>query len=220
MYQHLSTQGEVINLPVGKIVCVGLNYHDHVEEMGSKLNDDAVLFMKPNTALVDLCQPFDIPTQYGDCHNEAEIAILIQAPLTLATESDCEAAIWGYGIGLDLTLREVQKQLKALGRPWERAKAFDGSAPLSPFIPKAEIENPNHLTFSLSVNDQLRQQGNSLLMIRPIIKLLSIISEQFTLLPGDVVFTGTPAGVAALNPNDKLSLTLEQYTFTSQVTNV
>lgn len=217
MYKHISLDNQLIDLPVGKIVCVGLNYRDHVAEMGSELNDEAVLFMKPSTAMVPLTTPFNLPIGQGECHNEAEIAVLIKSQLTNATESDVASAIWGYGIGLDLTLRNVQKQLKTMGRPWERSKAFDGSAPLSPFIEKSQIANTNNIEFSLKVNDEIRQQGTSILMIRPIEKLISIISQHFTLLPGDVIFTGTPAGVAPLNAGDSLHLSLNEFEFLTQV---
>lgn len=216
-YQHQNIAGELLNLATGKVVCVGLNYHDHVSEMGSKINDQAVLFIKPSTAVCSLTQPIAIPQNQGECHNEAEVSVLIKQPLTKATPAQAMQAVWGYGIALDLTLREVQAQLKALGRPWERAKGFDGAAPLSPFIEQSAVGDEQNIAFSLTVNGDLRQQGNTELMIRPIAQLLAEISQHFTLLPGDVVLTGTPAGVGALHAGDKLCLTLAEQQFVTEV---
>ena len=217
MYSHQDVQGNTINLPLGKVVCVGQNYHDHIAEMGSVVNEDAVLFMKPNTAVCAMLADIRIPKNQGECHNEVEVAVLIKDKLTGADTKQAMDAVWGYGLGLDLTLRNVQKQLKQLGRPWERAKAFDGSAPISPFIDKASVENVTNIDFSLTVNNTIRQQGNTQLMIRDIASLVSLISQHFTLLPGDIVLTGTPAGVAPLYAGDKLELTIEQQRFSTQV---
>jgi 2-keto-4-pentenoate hydratase/2-oxohepta-3-ene-1,7-dioic acid hydratase in catechol pathway len=217
MYYHRSIENNPIDLPVGKVVCVGANYHDHIKEMQSVVNDEAVLFMKPTTALASLQYDVLIPCDQGECHNEAELVFLISEKLTKVDEETALNAISGVAIGLDLTLRDVQKQLKALGRPWERAKAFDGAAVVSPFISAEKFNNLQDIHFSLSVNCELRQQGHSKMMIRTVAQLVSLISQQFTLLPGDVVFTGTPAGVAALQNHDELTLTLENTTFTTRV---
>lgn len=217
MYKHSDIAGNTIDLPVGKVVCVGQNYQDHIEEMNSKVNEEAVLFMKPNTALCALTEPLIIPQDAGECHNEAEITVLIKSPLTNAAENEVMDAVWGFGIGLDLTLREVQKSLKQLGRPWERAKAFDFSAPVSGFIPANKVKAIDDMRFSLTVNGESRQQGDSKLMMRSVPRLLSIISQHFTLLPGDIVFTGTPKGVAPLVTGDKLLLTIEQHCFETEV---
>ncbi len=216
-YQHNDNNGQAIALPAGKVVCVGQNYHDHIKEMGSVTNEQAVLFMKPNTAICDLRQPLSIPADKGECHNEAEISVLIKSPLSKVTPEQVMAGVWGLGIGLDLTLREVQKSLKALGRPWELAKAFDRSAPLSPFIALEQFDDVQNIDFSLTVNDQLRQSGNTKQMIRPIAQLLSTISESFTLLPGDVVLTGTPAGVGPLLMGDQLTLKMAEFSLTTKV---
>lgn len=208
-----------IDLPIGKVVCVGQNYVDHIKEMGSITNDNAVLFMKPNTALCDVEKPLIIPVEYGECHNEIEIAVLLKKPLKNATENEAACAIWGIGVGLDLTLRDLQKQQKTLGRPWEVAKSFDYSCPVSPFTPLSNISDLQQIEFSLTVNDMVRQQGNSQLMIRSITELLVIISQHFTLLPGDVVMTGTPAGVGPLVANDKLVLSLMGKQYVTSVAN-
>lgn len=136
------------------------------------------------------------------------MAVLIAKPLKNASFTEVNEAIWGYGLALDLTLREVQAKLKQLGRPWEIAKGFDGACPMSPLIPKAQVQHPQQLDFSLQVNSELRQQGNSANMIRGITQLISEMSQHFTLLPGDLVLTGTPAGVGPLQAGDTLTLTL------------
>jgi 2-keto-4-pentenoate hydratase/2-oxohepta-3-ene-1,7-dioic acid hydratase in catechol pathway len=211
MYQHQLLNAS-ISLPVGKAVCVGQNYHDHIKEMGSIVNDEAVLFMKPSTAFVGIDTPISIP-KTGECHHEIELVILVNQSLKMVTEQQALQAIAGITVGLDLTLRDVQKQLKALGRPWELAKAFDGSAVVAPFVPLDAFDDIQQLSLSLQVNGELRQQGNTQQMIRPVAQLIALISQHFTLQPGDVIFTGTPAGVSALKPEDKLVMSLEHYRF-------
>lgn len=216
-YQHQNIAGESIDLPVGKVVCIGGNYADHIKEMSSVVNEDAVFFIKPNTAIVPLSPGFAIPSGLGPCHNELEIAVLLKDKLTHADEAQAENAIWGYGLALDLTLRQVQADLKKIGRPWERAKGFDGACPLSPFIAKTEFDDIQNVDFSLTVNQQVRQASNTKYMIRSITKTLVEMSACFTLLPGDVIITGTPAGVGPLESGDKLALRLNPYTFYTQV---
>ena len=208
MYQHLDWQGKAITLPLGKVLCIGQNYQDHIAEMQSKTAPEALFFIKPATALVPLAPSFAIPAARGEVHNELELAVLIAKPLKNASFAEVNEAIWGYGLALDLTLREVQAKLKQLGRPWEIAKGFDGACPMSPLIPKAQVQHPQQLDFSLQVNSELRQQGNSANMIRGITQLISEMSQHFTLLPGDLVLTGTPAGVGPLQAGDTLTLTL------------
>lgn len=211
VYQHRDWQGQLIDLPAGKVVCIGQNYLDHIQEMNSKTAPQALFFIKPATALRPFAPAFVIPGQHGAVHNETEIAVLIQQPLSKATEAQVQAAIWGYSLALDLTLREVQAELKKLGRPWEIAKGFDGACPTAGFVPAALVEEPQQLQFSLRVNHQLRQQGDARLMIRSISQMLAEMSQWFTLLPGDIVLTGTPAGVGPLQHQDQLQLTLSPW---------
>ncbi|CAM5224645.1 fumarylacetoacetate hydrolase family protein [Alishewanella longhuensis] len=220
MYQHQTVAAQQIDLPLGKVVCIGQNYQDHIAEMQSKTAAEALFFIKPTTALVPLTPTFSIPTSQGAVHNELEIAVLIAKPLKQAGFAEVNEAIWGYGLALDLTLREVQAKLKQLGRPWEIAKGFDGACPLSGFVSKQAVQHPQQLDFSLTVNGELRQQGNSANMIRGISQLISEMSQHFTLLPGDVVLTGTPAGVGPLQVGDSLQLQLADFfSMTTLVTN-
>ncbi|MDX5407787.1 MAG: fumarylacetoacetate hydrolase family protein [Chromatiaceae bacterium] len=208
LYQHLATDGSAIALPVGKVVCIGQNYQDHIAEMQSKTAPQALFFIKPSTSLCALTPGFSIPVQQGEVHNETELAVLIGKPLKQADYAQVHDAIWGYSLALDLTLRDVQAELKKLGRPWEIAKGFDGACPVGPFISKEQVQHPQQLEFRLSVNGQLRQDGNTANMIRGIHQLISEMSQHFTLLPGDVVLTGTPAGVGPLHSGDTLELQL------------
>ncbi|RIB88292.1 fumarylacetoacetate hydrolase family protein, partial [Escherichia coli] len=166
MYQHHNWQGALLDYPVSKVVCVGSNYAKHIKEMGSAVPEEPVLFIKPETALCDLRQPLAIPSDFGSVHHEVELAVLIGATLRQATEEHVRKAIAGYGVVLDLTLRDVQGKMKKAGQPWEKAKAFDNSCPLSGFIPAAEFTgDPQNTTLGLSVNGEQRQQGTTADMI-------------------------------------------------------
>lgn len=208
-YKHQASNDAQIDLPAGKVVCIGRNYLDHIRELGNRIPEEALLFMKPSTALTSFTSPLCIPTNLGACHNEVELALLVKS--TIVSESEpvvLSDVLWGVGLGLDLTLRDLQSTLKSSGHPWERAKAFDGSCPVSPFIPLTEIDDINNLDFSLSVNGRTRQSGNTANMMRSIEALIHEITKNFTLLPGDIILTGTPAGVAELKSGDKLALSL------------
>lgn len=210
-YEHLDNLGNQIALPIGKVVCVGRNYAQHIRELNNPMPTEPLLFIKPNTALSALDKPVHIPKHLGECHNELEIAVLIDKPLSHCSLEQAKEAIWGVGLGLDLTLRDIQNQAKKQGHPWERAKAFDHSCPVSRFVALQSIDNLANLRFSLKVNNHIRQQGNSQDMLVPILGLLVEISQTFSLLPGDIVMTGTPEGVAALSAQDKLTVELDGY---------
>lgn len=216
-YLHTYLDGTPCTLPVGKVVCVGRNYAAHARELGNAVPETPILFLKPSTALVPLSPSFAIPQGRGECHHETEITVLIGRTLKNASEAECRAAIAGVTLGLDLTLRDVQNVLKKNGHPWEVAKAFDGAAPLAPFLAPDALGDLVGTTFSLAVNGELRQQGNTADMITPVLALLQYISTIFTLQPGDVVMTGTPEGVAALHAGDVLVLQLEGYGFSTAV---
>lgn len=207
-YSHNDWQGQKITLPAGKVVCVGRNYLDHIHELNNAIPDSALLFMKPSSSLCDVKQPIEIPTQWGECHNELEIAVLVKATVTNQSPDAVKEAIWGYGLGLDLTLRDLQAELKEQGLPWEKAKAFDASCPVSGFVPAELIPEPEYLKFQLTVDGERRQLGHAELMMRNVFELISEISQHFTLVPGDIVMTGTPKGVSALHKGQQLILSL------------
>lgn len=216
-YAHRYQDGQSCNLPVGKVVCVGRNYAAHARELGNAVPEAPILFLKPTTAVVSLELPIALPKGRGDCHHETEVTILIGKPLKNASEAECLAAIAGVGLGLDLTLRDVQNTLKKNGHPWEVAKAFDGAAPLSTFLSLEKVGDLREIRFSLQVNGVERQAGHAADMITPILPLMAFISQIFTLEPGDVVMTGTPEGVAALRSGDRLSLTMAGETWEGRV---
>lgn len=212
-YQHHWKDGTAVHLPLGKIVCIGRNYAEHAQELNNPIPDTPLLFIKPATAAVHLTRPLTLPTGRGSVHFETELAVLIGVPLTNATEDEAQQSILGFGLALDLTLRDVQSQLKEKGQPWERAKGFDGACPLSPFVSAEHLKKADHLTFSLDIDGQRQQSGNTSDMLNPILPLIAHISEHFTLMPGDVVLTGTPKGVGPLTSGQKLTLRLEEALF-------
>ena len=205
-YQHI-LNALPLDLPVGKVVCVGRNYAEHARELNNPVPDEPLLFIKPSTAIQTMQTPIKLTPQRGGLHYEAEIAVLINQTLTHASEAEALAAISGVGLALDLTLRDLQSKLKDKGLPWEKAKAFDGSCCLSPFVP-ADTVDLTQLSLKLWINGELRQDGHTDQMLRSVAALVSHISEWFTLQPGDVVLTGTPAGVGELYAGDQLKLQL------------
>jgi 2-keto-4-pentenoate hydratase/2-oxohepta-3-ene-1,7-dioic acid hydratase in catechol pathway len=192
---------------LGKIVCVGRNYAAHAAELNNPIPTEPLLFMKPASAAANLHQPVVLPQDQGAVHHEVEMAVLIGAPLRDADERAALAAVAGVGIALDLTLREVQDRLKRDGQPWERAKAFDGAYPVSEFI-RIDPRELQNLTLRLWRNEQLQQQGSTRDMLFSVSALIAEISRHFSLRPGDIVSTGTPAGVGPLRSGDALIATL------------
>lgn len=194
------------SIPVGKVVCVGRNYAEHVRELNNSMPTEPLLFLKPATAVVPLSPQFSLIRDVGEVHHELELALLIGSALTRASEQDCLSAIVGVGLALDLTLRTVQDQLKSKGQPWDIAKGFDGACPVSEFLPVDGLKSDFHTTFTLHRNGQLQQSGDTQDMLFPIGQLLSTMSRYFTLSPGDIVLTGTPSGVGPIAIGDRLRL--------------
>ncbi|MFW2045390.1 MULTISPECIES: fumarylacetoacetate hydrolase family protein [Acinetobacter] len=194
-----------------KIVCVGRSYADHAKELGNAVPDRPVLFIKPPSALTSLDAGIEWNPDWGNCHYECELSLRIDR--TLSKENDPAKVLQAIGavtLGLDLTLRDLQDDLKKKGQPWERAKAFDGSCVLADWVPVGDvIADWKDVHYKLEINDELRQKGDTALLIFDIATLLADISQVFTLEAGDVVMTGTPAGVAALQSGDQLKMTLK-----------
>lgn len=207
-FQHRFVGEQASDLTLGKIVCVGRNFADHAKELNNPIPSEPILFIKPASAAVAMEEEFCIPQDRGSVHFETEMAILIGETLSKASKQEAKAAIAGVGLGLDLTLRDVQSRLKEQGHPWERAKAFDGSCPLSAFVPPDAVSDLQDVGIRLTVNGETRQNGNSALMLNPVLGLISHISQYFTLEPGDVVLTGTPAGVGPITAGDQLVVEL------------
>ena len=210
-YQHRWTNGDVISLAVGKVVCVGRNYAEHAKELNNPILSEPMLFMKPATAIVDITHPIHIDWEKGIVHHELEISVLIGKTLSRGTKAQTLSSISGLGVALDLTLRDLQNELKKNGHPWEKAKSFDGSCPLSGFEPVQSFPSFDDIEIQLAVNGTVRQKGSSALMLTGIIPLIQYISGWFTLKPGDVVLTGTPAGVGPLHPGDELRIELQNF---------
>lgn len=208
-YVHRWIDGSPMEMPLGKCVCVGRNYAEHARELGNDVPEEPLLFMKPATALCSLHEPLVLPQGQGPVHHEVEMVVMIGE--RLSGETDLETirfAIAAYGVGLDLTLRDLQSRLKEKGHPWERAKGFDGGAPVSGFIDARGISVRQNLEVSLEVNGESRQHGHTGQMLFPTFELIAQINQVFTLEPGDLIFTGTPAGVGPLASGDKLTARL------------
>ncbi len=197
---------------LGKIVCVGRNYAAHAKELNNPIPTTPILFIKPASSAVPFASDFSIPNNQGSVHHELEIAILIGKDLTNASEEEVAENIAGIGLGLDLTLRDVQDKLKEKGHPWERAKSFDGACPLTEFVSVSlpSKDDWQSIGLKLEKNSQLQQQGSSAEMLFPILPLIAHMSQNFSLQSGDVILTGTPAGVGPLMVGDSLSVTLFQ----------
>ena len=186
-----------------RIFCIGKNYDKHIKELGGKqVPDEPVVFMKP---LCSIVAPGNIcPPPYGNVlHHEVEVVLLIGKGGKNIPEPQALTHISDITLGLDLTLRDIQKKLKLKGLPWERAKSFEESAPLGIFKKYQDMDLGN-LPFSCFVNGDLRQEGNTGEMIFPVAKLIHILSGWWTLKPGDIIYTGTPAGVGPLQPGDRI----------------
>ncbi len=207
-YQHRYLDGSACALPVGKAVCVGLNYAAHVAEMNSQRSQEPLLFIKPSTALCHFSDPIGIPQGLGACHFETEMTILIGETLHHCDPGSAQTGIAGVGVALDLTLRDLQDQLKQAGQPWEKSKGWDGACPTSPFLKPEMVPDLQNVRLQLRQNGELRQDGNTAQMLTPVLDLICYISQFFTLLPGDLVLTGTPAGVGPIRPGDQLEAEL------------
>jgi len=186
-----------------RIFCIGRNYAAHAAELGNALPREPVVFMKPATSLVALGAPLPLPRGRGPLHHEAEVVLLVgRDAQELAPERALEVLV-GVTLGLDLTLRAEQDRLKAAGQPWELAKAFDHGAPLGAFV-AAEGLDLAALPFECRVGGALRQQGNTRDLLFPVATIVAFLSRRWRLLPGDLVFTGTPSGVGPLVPGDEV----------------
>jgi 2-keto-4-pentenoate hydratase/2-oxohepta-3-ene-1,7-dioic acid hydratase in catechol pathway len=187
---------------IGKIICLARNYAEHAKELGNETPAAPVLFMKPATAVIGDGDAVRIPTYSQECHHEVELAVLIGKEASHVAPEQAMQHVVGYGVAIDMTLRDIQNQMKAKGLPWEIAKGFDTSCPLSDFVPASAVADPHDLRLRLSVNGEWRQDGTSADMIHRVPQIVSYISGIFTLEPGDVILTGTPAGVGKVEPGD------------------
>ena len=187
-----------------KLICIGRNYTKHIEELENEKPAEPVVFLKPDTAILLKKQPFFIPDFSDEVHHEVEILVKINRVGKHIDKKFAHKYYNEIGLGVDFTARDLQSQLKAKGLPWEKAKAFDGAAVVGNWLPKNELSDLNNLNFTLQKNDELVQEGNTSHMLWKIDELIEYVSKYFTLKIGDIIFTGTPAGVGMVVANDKL----------------
>jgi len=188
-----------------KLICIGRNYTDHIKELENQRPTDPVVFLKPDTAILLKKQAFFIPDFSDEVHHEVEILVKINKVGKHIQKKFAHKYYDDIGLGIDFTARDLQSQLKSKGLPWEKAKAFDGAAVIGDWLPKSQFEDVNNINFSLKKNGEVVQQGNTALMLWKIDELIEYVSKYFTLKIGDVIFTGTPAGVAKVFADDTLN---------------
>lgn len=192
-----------------KIICVGRNYAAHAAELKNEVPSEPVIFLKPDTALLPKRQPFFYPDFSKDIHFETEVVVRINRLGKNIAPKFAHKYYSELSLGIDFTARDLQQKLKEKGLPWEKAKAFDGSAPTGKFIDKSTLPQVNQLNFELKVNGESRQSGNTSQMLFPIDELIAYVSQFFTLKIGDLIFTGTPQGVGPIAIGDHLEAYLE-----------
>ncbi|KAA0913726.1 fumarylacetoacetate hydrolase family protein [Psychrobacter sp. ANT_WB68] len=210
---------ERLRASIGKVVCVGRNYAAHAEELGNEVPKAPILFMKPASSVVSIHHGVvrPNPSLYGETHYEAELCVQLAADLSAATIEEAKQAIGGVTLGLDLTLRELQTELKEKGHPWERAKCFDGACVLGDWLDPQAFGDFKNVHYQLNINNELKQDGDSALMLFPVYELLVNISHAFSLQAGDVIMTGTPSGVGILQAGDQLTLALGAHEWHAEV---
>ncbi len=192
-----------------KIICIGRNYTKHIEELQSERPLEPVIFMKPDSAVLLKQHPFVIPEFSNDVHHEIEIIVKINKVGKYIDTKFAHKYYDEISVGIDFTARDLQNELKSKGLPWEKAKSFDGSAVIGEFLPKSQFNSLENITFELTSNGKTVQKGNTDFMLWKIDELISYVSQYFTLKIGDIIFTGTPEGVAAVKSDDVLEGFLE-----------
>lgn len=215
LFSKAEASGEVFELdevrllspviPRSKVVAVGKNYMDHVQEMKSEVPEEPVLFIKPNTSVIGPDDPIVLPNWSHHVDHEAELAVVIKTIAKNVAVEDVDDVIFGYTCANDVTARDKQKQ----DGQWTRAKGFDSACPLGPWIVVDSKFDPDNVRITGSVDGQVRQDASTADMIVPVRELVSFASQVFTLLPGDVILTGTPAGVGPLHPGDRVEVDIE-----------
>jgi acylpyruvate hydrolase len=192
-----------------KIICVGRNYGEHIKELNNSAPEEPIIFFKPDTAILKNNAPFYYPSISSDIHYEAELLVRIAKEGKNIEEKFAHKYYDEIGVGIDFTARDLQKKAQEKGLPWALSKGFNGSAPVSNFVSKSKFPDVNKIGFSLKQNGELKQTGNSSMMIHSIDKIISYISAFITLKNGDIIYTGTPAGVGPVKIGDLLEVFLE-----------
>lgn len=194
---------------IENIYCIGRNYAKHIDELGNTAGEKPVVFLKPTSSVINDGGSIHLPEYSRNVHHEVEVVVLIGKSGRNIARVHAASFVHALAVGLDLTARDVQDELKSKGLPWAIAKGFDCSACLSSFLPKERFQNPSDIRFSLSVNGTLRQQGHTAMMLYPIDVIIEYLSSIFTLQEGDLIFTGTPEGVGVISSGDRLTLTMD-----------
>lgn len=209
-WSSLPVAGTQQRFPVGRIFCVGRNYADHAREMGHDPDrEPPFFFMKPPSALLSQSATLPIPKHTADLHHEVELVVALRTGGANIAESQALSHVFGYGVGIDMTCRDVQAVAKKMGRPWETSKAFDFSAPCSALYPVATVGHPSKGRIEFRVNGEVRQEGDLAQMIWNIPETIAYLSTLFVLQPGDLIFTGTPAGVGPVRSGERLDAKVE-----------
>lgn len=190
-----------------KVICIGRNYVAHIRELANEIPDRPVVFLKPPSALVSSGESIVLPAASDDVHHEVELVVEIGRPCKNVDPASAMSVVRSYAVGLDMTARDLQSDAKKKGLPWTVAKGFDTFAPLGPLTPVDGIDHGN-LDIRLEVNGEVRQQGNTSLMIFPIPSIIVYVSTVFSLAPGDLIYTGTPEGVGPVKAGDHLVATI------------
>lgn len=193
-----------------KIICIGRNYAEHAKEMNASVPTEPVFFLKPDTALIKDDQPFYYPDFSKEIHHEVELVLKISKAGKNISPEFAHKYYDEIGVGIDFTARDIQAKCKEKGLPWEKAKAFDGSAPIGKFINKSELKALDNINFHLTVNGQLAQKGNTKDLLFSFDAVVAYVSQFFTLKTGDLIYTGTPEGVGPVKIGDKLEAFIEE----------
>jgi 2-keto-4-pentenoate hydratase/2-oxohepta-3-ene-1,7-dioic acid hydratase in catechol pathway len=198
-----------------KLICIGRNYAQHISELNNENPTEPVIFLKPDTAILLKKQPFFIPDFSNEVHHEVEVLVKINR---VGKHIDAKFAHKYYdqiGLGIDFTARDLQQKLKEKGLPWEKAKAFDGSAVVGKWVSKSNFDSIDNIPFSLHKNNEIVQSSTTQNMLWSIDEIIAHVSQYFTLKIGDIIFTGTPSGVSPVQPNDTLKGFIEEEEFFS-----
>lgn len=189
---------------IGTIFCIGRNYAEHAAELNNPIPKQPLVFLKPASAIIHSNSQIILPASSQSVHYEVELVVVIGKSVKNISADEANDAIMGFGIGIDITARDIQQKAKDKGHPWTVAKGYDTFAPVSDFVSTGDIEHPQAIDLSLSVNGKIEQHGNTRDMLFPINNLIAYLTTIFTLYPGDLIFTGTPSGVGELQAGDRL----------------
>lgn len=208
--KSVTIQGSSESIPVNKIICLGQNYAEHAKEMKFEVPTSPVFFLKPTSAIIHPGEQIILPSISNNVQHEVEMTVLIGERGKNIHRYSALTHVAGYGVGLDMTMRDVQAEAKEKGLPWSLAKGFDTAAPVSEFIPASAVSDPHALNIQLQVNGKVRQSSNTSKFVFPVDKVIAYISQFITLERGDIIFTGTPEGVSRVDHGDKLEAVLQQ----------